>query len=51
LVNFDHAFENELKMNNRWVVLANLIPCNELAGIYARHLDPGSGRLFGYRYC
>jgi len=45
LANFDHPFDKALDMNNRWVVLAGLIPWDELAGIYARNLDSGAGRL------
>lgn len=45
LENFKHPFLQQLDPNNRWVKLAELIPWDELAEIYARNLDPGSGRL------
>lgn len=42
---FKHPFEKVLDPNNRWVQLAGLVPWDELAGIYARSLDPDAGRL------
>jgi IS5 family transposase len=42
---FKHPFEKVLDQNNRWVRLAELVPWDELAGIYARSLDPDTGRL------
>lgn len=44
LDNFKHPF-NELKKDNRWIQLAELVPWDELAGIYAKSLNPGAGRL------
>ena len=44
LENFKHPF-NELQEDNRWIILAGLVPWDELAGIYARNLHPGEGRL------
>lgn len=44
LENFKHPFHQQLDPNNRWVQLAELVPWDELAGIYAKHLDPGAGR-------
>lgn len=45
LENFKHPFHQQLDPNNRWVKLAELIPWDEIAGIYAKNLDPGAGRL------
>ena len=45
LENFKHTFHQQLGPNNRWVKLAELIPWDEIAGIYAKNLDPGAGRL------
>jgi IS5 family transposase len=44
LENFKHPFRQQLDPNNRWIQLAELVPWDELAGIYAKHLDPGAGR-------
>ena len=44
LDNFKHTF-NELKKDNRWIKLAELVPWDELAGVYAKSLNPGAGRL------
>ena len=44
LENFKHPFHQQLDPNNRWVQLAELVPWDELAEVYARHLDPGAGR-------
>ena len=44
LENFKHPFHQQLDPGNRWVQLAKLIPWDELARIYAKHLDPGAGR-------
>ncbi|MFC2115513.1 IS5 family transposase [Bacteroidota bacterium] len=45
LENFKHPFLQQLDANNRWVQLAELVPWDELAGIYAKNLDPNAGRL------
>jgi hypothetical protein len=45
LEGFKHPFYKQLQTNNRWVKLAEVIPWDELAGIYSRNLDPGAGRL------
>ena len=45
LEGFSHPVHKQLKTNNRWVRLSELVPWDELAGIYARYFDPGSGRL------
>jgi len=45
LENFKHPFQNQLKSYNRWVQLAELVPWDELAGIYAKNLNPKAGRL------
>jgi IS5 family transposase len=42
---FEHPFEHSLKKDNRWVKLACLIPWDSLANIYAKSLNPDSGRL------
>ncbi|HEC43194.1 MAG TPA: hypothetical protein ENI20_10235 [Bacteroides sp.] len=42
---FKHPFYKQLKPNNRWINMAEVIPWDELAGIYTRNLDPGAGRL------
>jgi hypothetical protein len=44
LENFKHPFHHQLDPNNRWVQLAELVPWDELAKLYAKHLDPGAGR-------
>jgi len=44
LENFKHPFHQQLDPGNRWVQLAELVPWDELAGIYSKHLDPGAGR-------
>ncbi|SMO91303.1 Transposase domain [Saccharicrinis carchari] len=41
---FKHPFESELGVNNRWVVLAKLVPWNDLANVYCSKLDATSGR-------
>ena len=45
LENFKHPFHQQLDPNNRWVKLAELVPWDDLAGIYAKHLNPNAGRL------
>jgi len=45
LEGFKHPFYKQLKPDNRWVKLAEVIPWDELAGIYSRNLDPDAGRL------
>lgn len=42
---FKHPFESELDKENRWVKLAQLIPWDELANVYAQHLHSDTGRL------
>ena len=42
---FKHPFEHALDKNNRWVRLAELVPWDSLANIYAKSLNPDSGRL------
>ena len=42
---FKHPFEQALEKTNRWVVLAELVPWDSLANIYAKSLNPDSGRL------
>ncbi|MBJ7881550.1 IS5 family transposase [Gelidibacter salicanalis] len=44
LAGFEHPFERDLDPANRWVKMANIIPWDELATIYARNLDSKSGR-------
>ena len=41
---FKHPFESKLDENNRWVVLASLIPWDDLASIYCQHLKRDTGR-------
>lgn len=43
--NFKTPFEQELDSDNRWVVLASLIPWDELAKKYAKNLSASNGRL------
>ncbi|MDR0893643.1 MAG: IS5 family transposase [Mediterranea sp.] len=38
LFGFEHPFERELDMSNRWVVLSKLIPWDELCNIYYRQV-------------
>jgi hypothetical protein len=45
LEEFKHPFHQQLRSDNRWVLLAELVPWDELAGIYAKNLDPKAGRL------
>jgi IS5 family transposase len=45
LEEFKHPFHQQLNENNRWVVLAELIPWDELAKIYSKNLNPKAGRL------
>ncbi len=42
---FKHPFEQELDKENRWVILASLVPWDELAAVYSRKLQTDSGRL------
>jgi transposase, IS5 family len=42
---FKHPFEAELDKQNRWVLLAELVPWDELAKVYAQQLQSGTGRL------
>lgn len=42
---FEHPFDQHLDKGNRWVKMAALVPWDELAGIYSRKLEAGSGRL------
>ena len=44
LAGFDHPFEQELSPDNRWVKLAQLIPWDDLASVYAKGLSSNSGR-------
>lgn len=44
LVLFSHPFESELSPENRWVKLAEIVPWDELAEVYARNLSSDSGR-------
>ena len=37
LEEFKHPFHQQLRRDNRWVLLADLVPWDELAGIYAAH--------------
>lgn len=41
---FKHPFETQLDKKNRWVVLADLIPWDELAKVYCQKLDCSNGR-------
>jgi hypothetical protein len=45
LENFKHPFHQQLNPDNRWVKMAELVPWDEIVGIYAKNLDPGAGRL------
>ena len=45
LEEFKHPFHQQLNPENRWVVLAELVPWDELARIYATNLNPKAGRL------
>lgn len=44
LPGFESTFDRKLNVKNRWVVLAELIPWDEMAGVYAQHLNPSLGR-------
>jgi len=41
---FEHPFQTELDPENRWVKLSNLLPWDELVGIYARSLLQSKGK-------
>ncbi|MGQ1787996.1 IS5 family transposase [Saccharicrinis sp. GN24d3] len=41
---FKHPFEKELDKKNRWVVLVELIPWDELASVYCQKLNSTTGR-------
>jgi IS5 family transposase len=40
---FKTPFEKEIDSNNRWVILANSLPWDELANIYHKAMSPGKG--------
>jgi transposase, IS5 family len=40
---FKTPFEKEIDQNNRWVILANSIPWDELANIYHKAMSLGKG--------
>jgi len=40
---FKTPFEKTIDSNNRWVILANSIPWDELANIYHKAMSPGKG--------
>lgn len=42
---FEHPFQQELDRENRWVKLADLVPWDEPANVYSRHLRNDAGRL------
>ena len=42
---FKTLFAGKLNPQNRWVILADLIPWDELANVYSRHLQSDCGRL------
>jgi hypothetical protein len=42
LPGFEHPFERELDLTNRWVVLARLIPWDEICGIYHKQVGISS---------
>ena len=42
---FKTPFDRKLNPENRWVKLADLIPWDELANVYSRHLQSDCGRL------
>lgn len=41
---FKHPFQSQLDKDNRWVVLAGLIPWDDLARVYCQKLDCNNGR-------
>ncbi len=41
---FKHPFETQLDKHNRWVILADLIPWDDLAKVYCQKLDCNNGR-------
>ena len=44
LEGFTHPFDRDLLPDNRWVKLAKVIPWDELASVYSKNLQTGSGR-------
>ena len=44
LEGFTHPFDRDLLPDNRWVKLAKVIPWDELAAVYSKNLQTGSGR-------
>lgn len=45
LEGFTHPFGQHLSSDNKWVKLAKVIPWDELAAIYSKKLQSGSGRM------
>ncbi|HDS08008.1 MAG TPA: hypothetical protein ENO05_10320 [Bacteroides sp.] len=43
LQEFQHPIHQQLKEDNRWALLAELVPSDELAGIYAKRLNAKAG--------
>jgi hypothetical protein len=41
---FKHPFVTQLDKQNRWVILADIMPWDELAKVYCRKLDASNGR-------
>lgn len=40
MAGFETPFERELRNDNRWVVLAHLIPWDDICGLYEKHVPP-----------
>jgi hypothetical protein len=45
LASFQHPFGHELDQENRWVLLAEQVPWDDLAAAYSRKLKSNKGRL------
>jgi transposase, IS5 family len=44
IIDFKTPFEQSLSPDNRWVILASVIPWDELAGVYHRQMSSDMGR-------
>jgi transposase, IS5 family len=44
LIDFKTPFEQNLSPDNRWVILASVIPWDEMAGVYHRQMSSNMGR-------
>ena len=45
IIDFKTPFEQSLSPDNRWVILASVLPWDELAGVYHRQMSSDMGRV------